>query len=119
MDFLRWFKRPSKGLYPEATWTVEYDAGGFRATDQTGKTMFVSDQDLFSIVIETYTAFTNAIGDVSTIFTGGSLASAAFAGWATGFGAGSFDFGSTRATFGCIVVIGAAEFCWASSMGIA
>ena len=45
-------KRPT-GLYPECLWTVTFDGLGFRATDQTGKAMFVPKQDLSSVAIAT------------------------------------------------------------------
>src|SRR4051794_23331757 len=46
------FKRP-KGLYPESSWNVSADELGFRATDQTGKTMFSPKDDLTLVAIAT------------------------------------------------------------------
>lgn len=46
------FKRP-KGLYPECLWNVSADESGFRATDQTGETVFLPREDLASVAIAT------------------------------------------------------------------
>lgn len=46
------FKRPN-GLYPECLWSVSVDDTGFRATDQTGKTVLAPHEDLASVAIAT------------------------------------------------------------------
>ncbi|MBX9880876.1 MAG: hypothetical protein K2X73_02770 [Sphingomonas sp.] len=56
MNWLRFlsdrFRKP-KRLHPESLWHVAADAYGFRATDQTGKTMVAPRENLAAIVIET------------------------------------------------------------------
>lgn len=45
-------RRP-KGLYPECLWNVSVDEIGFRATDQTGKTVYLPRENLESVVVAT------------------------------------------------------------------
>ena len=50
--FVSRFKKP-KALYPESLWNVSAGKAGFRAIDQTGKTTFVSRDDLSFVAIAT------------------------------------------------------------------
>jgi hypothetical protein len=53
MGLFTWLRKKPKPLYPEALWTVACGTDGVQATDQTGKTVFVSGTELSSIAIET------------------------------------------------------------------
>ncbi|MDK4808094.1 MAG: hypothetical protein OC190_16320 [Novosphingobium aromaticivorans] len=51
-SFINRIKRP-RGLYPECLWKVSANETGFRATDQTGKTVFAPRADLTTVAIVT------------------------------------------------------------------
>ncbi|WP_066555630.1 hypothetical protein [Croceicoccus bisphenolivorans] len=51
-SFIDRFRKP-RGLHPESLWIVSANEAGFRATDQTGKTVFAPREDLKTVAIAT------------------------------------------------------------------